>query len=639
MIKQFFNNNKYNFDNLKESLFDTEFNEKLNKEIFDYIGLDINDEQYKNLLIESVEKSKYKAFQWLVQKGINVNITNKYGQSLFDIVVEKNRSELLNILLKSDSFDINKLDKDGRTYLQNSVVLGFNEIAKIFIENGIDINSKDNNGRNVLYDALSFGNINFIEYLLTFDKLEINNIDNFGNSIMYHKEVRQNDDLAISLIKKGANTTFKNSDGSNFLLTTILKGIDSIEVVQAALEDEKVSLEDEVYSQSKIVIELTKYLITLEDKSLRTKLLEMFDFLLSKGANLSTIDKEGNSCLIYAVESKDLEVVKYLLKNKIDPNIKNNEGQTALSLAVYDGMHSFDIISNLCSFGIDLFVKNNDNQTIYEILNELILYTHGKKEFIDSYLQDKVIQDARYIEVLQYLLEKNEKSLDILDSNGNPLFFEPLLNDYFPLFRLYIKNGLNIHNKNTKNHNVLFEYVLKVFEDNKENTSFQNNISMLLSNKVEHNIQDETGYTIVHKILGTPCNTHLFDILTDVILFDYTLTDKLGRSAMHTAIWHDQSSIMKRIHNFNSKVVNIPDVYGILPMTYAALLGNQKLVLVLIELNANVKSHKKISAQAIEKFKPLLKNLDKLTQNIEDEDTLRKISIVVDQVKRDFKQI
>jgi hypothetical protein len=63
---------------------------------------------------------------------------------------------------------------------------------------------------------------------------------------------------------------------------------------------------------------------------------------------------------------------------------------------------------------------------------------------------------------------------------------------------------------------------------------------------------------------------------------------------MHTAIWNAQYQVMKKIHLIDKDCVNIPDIYGILPMTYAAILGNQELVLLLIYLNANVKSGIKI---------------------------------------------
>ncbi|MEA2050856.1 MAG: ankyrin repeat domain-containing protein, partial [Campylobacterota bacterium] len=376
-----------------------------------------------------------------------------------------------------------------------------------------------------------------------------------------------------------------------------------------------------------------------ENQEKRESLIKMSKQLLKNGLDSNAIDDNGETALFRAVRVEDFELVTFLLSAGIDPNIQNNNSQSVLHLAIYQGINSLDIINCLLKYGANPLIKNKQNQTIYEILNDIILHTHGKKDIYDHFILARIKQDGQYMVVLESILSHNKADLNFQDSTGNPLFFNPLLNDHFSLFKLYIKNGLNIHNINILNHNIFFEYVLNAFEQNKEDIDFQNNISMLISSKLNHNCQDETGWTIVHKILTKECNIHLFDILTQVVLFDYEITDKLGRSVIHNAVWGDQKSAMKRIHSIDKSIVNIADGYGILPITYAALLGSQDLVLLLISLGANVRSGLSISDSAIKKFSPLLKNLDSLKNNIKDDDMLRKMDIVIDQVKRDFNLI
>jgi hypothetical protein len=83
-------------------------------------------------------------------------------------------------------------------------------------------------------------------------------------------------------------------------------------------------------------------------------------------------------------------------------------------------------------------------------------------------------------------------------------------------------------------------------------------------------------------------------------------------------------------------VLNIPDHLGLLPIAYAALMGNSKFVLELIKLNSHITSKKRVASQAIEKFSKLLPNLDKLKVEIFDHDDLRKINILTNQIKKDF---
>jgi ankyrin repeat protein len=104
-------------------------------------------------------------------------------------------------------------------------------------------------------------------------------------------------------------------------------------------------------------------------------------------------------------------------------------------------------------------------------------------------------------------------------------------------------------------------------------------------------------------------------------------------------VWFNNDQALNLIHKKDNSIINISDIYGILPITYAALLGNQRLVLLFLSLNTNIKSGLDIPTEAIKKFKPMAKNLDKLKENIEDKTTLREIDMVIDQVKRDFKII
>ncbi|HEY3856646.1 MAG TPA: ankyrin repeat domain-containing protein [Verrucomicrobiae bacterium] len=60
---------------------------------------------------------------------------------------------------------------------------------------------------------------------------------------------------------------------------------------------------------------------------------EMLEVLLDAGANLNFRDSKGNSPLIYAVsERRPAKTLELLLAHKVDPNLQNSDGVTALSL-------------------------------------------------------------------------------------------------------------------------------------------------------------------------------------------------------------------------------------------------------------------------------------------------------------------
>lgn len=642
MLNKLFGKETYTNQSFLEELFKHDFDEKFLSDSIASKKVDINhqDKDGNTFLHLCLLKSKFKSAYWLINNYASAKIYNNNNQRAIDIVIDKNNHQLLKAILEIREIDINKKDDYGRNILQDTVVLGYNDMAKILIEYGADINSMDKNGRNVIFDALSYGNDSFLEYLISLDNIELNNIDINQNSIMHHSEVIKDDSKALKLIEAGADVTLKDKDGKTYLCNTALRGMDGYLLLDAALKH-GADINSRVANENTILMELIATTAKLSQNELnrRKSLFEMSKKVLMHGIDTNAIDENNETALFRAVRLLDFELVAFLLSAGVNPNIQNKQLQTVLNYVAYQGVKSIDTLLLLLRYKANPLLKDEKNRTLYEILNEIILHTHHKKFMTDKYILSHIIKEGQYMLVLKELLKHNKEDLNFLDSTGNPLFFNPLLNDHFPLFRLYIKNGLNIQNINAQHHNIFFEYVFTVFKEDNPDIDFQNNISMLISSKLNHNYQDDTGSTVVHKILGTKCNLSLFDILTQVVLFDYTITDNLGRSVMHTAVWNNKARVMRRLHLINPHIVNIPDGYGILPITYAALLGSQELVLLFIELCANVKSGLNIPDHAIKKFSPMLKNLDKLKENIQSEDTLEKMRIVIDQVKRDFKII
>ena len=64
--------------------------------------------------------------------------------------------------------------------------------------------------------------------------------------------------------------------------------------------------------------------------------------------------------------------------------------------------------------------------------------------------------------------------------------------------------------------------------------------------------------------------------------------------------------------------------------------GNREIVLEFLRLGSFIHSKNKIDPKAIKKFSPMLKNLDKLTEGVDDLSELQHLTTVSEQVKKDF---
>ena len=124
--------------------------------------------------------------------------------------------------------------------------------------------------------------------------------------------------------------------------------------------------------------------------------------------------------------------------------------------------------------------------------------------------------------------------------------------------------------------------------------------------------------------------------MVSTVKFNYEVTDNLGRTVIHNCVWHDKADIIKLVHKVSPKTINAEDIYAIPAIYYAALLGNKKLVSLFFDLGATITSTGKIDQRAIKKFKPMLKNLQKLQENVDDEVELNKYKTVADIIEKKF---
>ncbi|XP_061907047.1 histone-lysine N-methyltransferase EHMT1-like isoform X1 [Entelurus aequoreus] len=91
------------------------------------------------------------------------------------------------------------------------------------------------------------------------------------------------------------------------------------------------------------------------------KHIEVFNLLLSKGADVNIRDKEQNVCLHWAALSGCAEVAQALLDTQCDLNASNVHGDLPIHVAARE--NHFECVKLFLSRGVDLHQKNKDGQT------------------------------------------------------------------------------------------------------------------------------------------------------------------------------------------------------------------------------------------------------------------------------------
>ena len=267
------------------------------------------------------------------------NYNSFYGYSFSEEEIEERLLEKFSKIVKlliDNGADVNAKTENGNTALMyacensNSV-----EVVKFLIDNGADVNLKNNGGMTALMSASDVSH-ELIELLIK-SGARVNEVDDNGKSaLMYacEKHIISSSDIEVVkfLIDNGANVNLKSNDSETALMNAYIRG--NKELVELLINSgADVNLID----------------FNLKDNYGRTKLMEAskignkeaVELLINAGARVNEIDNDGNTALFYACRLRDytifdkkcLKLVKFLIDNGADVNIKNNVGQTPLSVS------------------------------------------------------------------------------------------------------------------------------------------------------------------------------------------------------------------------------------------------------------------------------------------------------------------
>jgi ankyrin repeat protein len=99
---------------------------------------------------------------------------------------------------------------------------------------------------------------------------------------------------------------------------------------------------------------------------------EVMDLLLDLGVNINAKDQDGNTCLHFAVKSKNVRVIKKLLVRGGDKKITNNEGKLAIDLASEN--NDIEMVETLKTITLcDKLLYKNEIKAIKGNSNNLLL--------------------------------------------------------------------------------------------------------------------------------------------------------------------------------------------------------------------------------------------------------------------------
>jgi hypothetical protein len=146
---------------------------------------------------------------------------------LIDAVYEGDLEKVKKLLDEGE--DINAKDDYGRTPLHYASINGDLDIIKFLVEKGANVNAKDDYGRTPLHYASIYGIVDVVKFLVK-EGANVNARDEYGSTPLHYAAPKGYLDVVKFLVEKGADINAKNKDGKT-PLDLVMDIVDFLEMV------------------------------------------------------------------------------------------------------------------------------------------------------------------------------------------------------------------------------------------------------------------------------------------------------------------------------------------------------------------------------------------------------------------------
>jgi ankyrin repeat protein len=287
--------------------------------LIDYkANMEAKDDNGESPLLFAVKLQNYQTVETLIKLGADPHTTNRNQSTLWHVLAwykypNANRKNIYNI-----------------AYSENTIL----RIAQQLTAAKVDINALNNNGDTALYSAIQSSNFAVAEYLLS-HKINSGTWNTQGQTPLTAAVISKDSEMTKLLLLNGADVNAVNQNGNTPL-------------IEAMKIDDFSDWTEPKNAQSFSADQVDK------TRSSAATVGEIVSILLSKGANPNLADRNGNTpfhllgrfnssareCTRENQHSLSIKFLDLLVRHHADPQAVNKNGDTALHVAArQDSFH------------------------------------------------------------------------------------------------------------------------------------------------------------------------------------------------------------------------------------------------------------------------------------------------------------
>ncbi|AXX87997.1 ankyrin repeat domain-containing protein [Malaciobacter marinus] len=619
---------KYTREDLLEELRNSTFKDSKADSILKDVDIHYKDEFNKSYLHIVAEENLVESVKWLVSKKVAINNTDSEGDTALICAARKGATQTVRTLLQLKA-DPNIVNSKGRTAIQEAVKFNKKDSYVLLKERTKKLDNADEEGYTLIFDAIHSQNLDLVKDVI---KLQGNSID---KKILFYPDTYLNTNV-LKFLGDYIDLNITDEKGRTPLFYLVQNGALNVDSFNFAIEKGANinHIDDE---GNNVLLALIQEILKINPREKETikNLLDMIPWLIDEHVDYNHCNNNGDNALMLATKNRNIKLVETLLEYEVDPNFINDRNETALALAAIKGKSNIDLVALLLDYGARPNISDENGKTIIEKLLEVELFLRNRKK-LKMKARQNINENENYKSVLEEILLNGEVNLTMLNSQGNPYFFDAVEYGNIDLVKMLVKYGADINLKNKDGYNIIYYYMSK-------NISFrrvaeQQNYLVMLRNIItlgaDVNSRDDYGGITLHKAILDN------DIQTIKVLInagaDINAVDNKGRNMVHNAMWQNKVKVFRLLYSYNKNLINKPDKFGVLPINYAAFLGYNELVIELIDSGSYVNNPYKKTHYIFNFLKKFHKNLRPLLENTRNPADHLKMKTLVENMVKEF---
>ncbi|XP_046562347.1 serine/threonine-protein phosphatase 6 regulatory ankyrin repeat subunit C-like [Haliotis rubra] len=510
-------------------------------------------------LMMAAEKGNIRVFDSLISRACDFKALDFHGYNVLHVACFSGNIDMVSHVLTKTNIDIESKGQYGRTPLMASANKGHRGLFEFLVTKGSDVSAVDDDGNNVLHVACQGGSLDMVKYIISQKIFTAEIKDKLGRTPVMHAAYFGQREVFEYLVSKGCSLSVIDKDGDTVLHMTCYGGRQ--ELVQAVLSRGVVDIESKgKYGRTPVM--------TAADFGH----MNIFDFLVSKGCDLSVVDANGDNILHVACYCGNVDMVKHLLSQKVcGIESRGKYGRTPIMTAAFFGR--VPVFELLLDLGADLSVADDDGDNILHVAclggNVAMVEAIVSKDVLPlesrgTYRRTPVMHAANkgHTDVVD-LLVRSGCDLSVMDSNKDNILHVAAKGGSVDVLRYILsQNVLDIDAKGQYGQTALLKAA---------RTHHKNVVDLLLSEGCSNLAVDNYNNNILHvACLGG--NMNMVTHIVSLKIADLESRGKHGRTGLmmaaekgHIPVFDflvSEGSNMKTVDDDRDNILHLACFYG-----------------------------------------------------------------------------